>query len=176
MSALDRIPPNPNLLPPLGFKFLIKKLPNVEFWLQHANLPGFTIPNTNQPTPFISIPHSGEHIEYQPLEVMFKVDEDMSNYIELHNWMRGLGFPDSFEEHKALSDAGKAVSSGEGLFSDASLIILSNLKNPNIDITFRDCFPVSMGELNFETTADNVIHIDCRATFRYTLFDVTLLP
>lgn len=175
MSALDRIPINPNLLPPLGFKFIIKKLPNVEFWLQKANLPAFAIPNPIQPTPFVAIPHSGEHIEYQPLEVVFKVDEDMSNYIELHNWMRGLGFPQSFSEHKALSDAGKAVQ-GDGLFSDGSLIILTNLKNPNIDVTFRDCFPVSMGELTFETTADNVVHIDCRATFKYTLFDVTVLP
>lgn len=176
MSALDSIPSNINLLSPLGFRFTVKKLPNVNFFLQDANLPSLNIPWTKHPTPFVELPLSGDHIKYDPLTIKFKVDEDMQNYIELHQWMRGLGFPEDFSEHKALVDAGAVVGSGEGIFSDSSLMILTNLKNPNIELIFKDAFPISLSEVKFQTTDKDVIHLNCEAQFKYSYFDIFVLP
>lgn len=172
MSALDRTPENLNFLNTYGYQVLIKKLPYVKYFTQKFEHPGCSIPSTSQPNPFTSIPHSGEHILYEPLTVDFKVDEDMKNYIEVYNWLRGLGFPDNFEEHKALTE----MPVGERICSDISIIALTNVKNPNIMITYRDAFPVSISRLYFSTTENDVVSLNCQVTFEYTLYDIEDLP
>ena len=61
------------------------------------------------------------------------MDEDLFNYMEIQNWIRGLGYPDEVEsvERLMLSEDGKIKStlfgqSGENIYSDATLQILSN--------------------------------------------------
>jgi len=185
MTALDKTPSNLNLLSPLGFKFVVQKLPHVNFFVQNASIPGFTLPHVNRGTPFVNIPYAGDHIEYQPLHLTFKVDEDFQSYIELHSWLRGLGFPREFDEYANLLQqdrlgtmVGRNVlnTSGQGLYSDASLIILTNLKNANIEFTFKDTFPVSISQLNFETTPSDVVMVNCSVEFNYTLFEVAMIP
>lgn len=173
MSALDKVPDNLDFLSQLGYKFQIKKLPHVNYFLQEVNIPGLTLPEVQQPNPFVAIKHSGDHIAYAPLEINFKVDEDMANYRELHAWVRGLGFPESLTEYGDLARVPR--SSGEGLYSDASIILTTGLSNPNLEFTFRDCFPVSIGSLQLKTNDADVRFISCSATFSYTLFDITIL-
>jgi hypothetical protein len=175
MSALDRQPANKNYLSQLSYAFSVKKLPNVNFFLQEVNLPAISIPPTEHPNPFVPIPYSGDHIEYDPLVLSFIVDEDMQNYMELHNWIRGLGFPEDYSEHKELVDAGKQLGTGEGQFSDASLLIGTNLKNPNIEVIFRDAFPFSLSGFSLNTTDEDVTYITCQCQFKYTLFDIQTL-
>ena len=178
MSALDSVPQNINFLSPLGFRFMVKKLPNVNFFLQGANLPKISIDPTGHPTPFVHLPISGEHIQYSNLKIVFKVDEDLKNYTELQDWLRGLGFPEDFSEHKEIVDAGDRalVGRGGGIWSHCSLMILTNLKNPNIEITFLDAFPISLGETTFQTTDDDVTFIVCDAEFKYQRFDISIIP
>ena len=49
------------------------------------------------------IPRPGEKITFGDLTLSFLVDEDLSNYLEIQNWMRGIGFP----EHLIKSMTGK---------------------------------------------------------------------
>ncbi len=175
-TVLDNQPTNVNLLAPQKFNFIVKKLPHVNFWLQQVNIPSIKINPTAHPTPFVKIPYSGDQVQYEPLNITFKLDEDMENYMELHNWLRGLAFPESFSEHAELVAEGEQPGGGEGIFSDISLMILTNLSNPNIEITFRDAFPVSLSEIRFDTTSDDIKFLDGAASFRYTLFDVKTLP
>ena len=100
----------------------------------------------------------------------FKVDEDLSNYREIHDWLRSLGFPESFAEYKAL--AANAEYTGTGIKSDISLIVLNALKRPNFEITFRDAFPVFLSEVMFDTTLADVQYVTATATFKYLLFDL----
>jgi hypothetical protein len=139
-------------------------------------LPAISMGNAEYWNPMVKIPIPGDHIEYEPLRLEFLVDEDMKNYIELHSWIRGLGFPEDPAEFKELYDATKASGIGEGITSEASLLIGTNLKNPNIEVTFQDAFPISLGELNFTTTDTDVNYITCTATFKYTLFQIKALP
>ncbi len=173
-DAREKTPSNLNALSPLGFEFQVRKLPHVNFFLQRVTLPGLNIPPTKHDNPFVTIPYPGEHIEYGTLSIDFKVDEDMANYIELQNWLRGIGFPDNFDEYKNLNDENQYT--GAGIRSDISLILTTNLKNPNIEVTFRDAFPISLGQIDFNTTDSDVLYLNCQAEFQYTLFDIKVLP
>ena len=50
------------------------------------------------------LPIPGDKMEFEDLNVRFLVDENLENYMEIQNWMRGLGFPESFQEIYDLQD------------------------------------------------------------------------
>lgn len=174
MSALETVPTNKNFLSPLGFRFFIKKLPNVNFFVQKVNVPGVSIAQSpTMPNPFTKIPYAGDHLEFEELQITYTVDEDLTNYLEIYNWIRGLSFPENFSEYKSISS--KPIQTGEGLKSDASLIITTNGKSPNFECIFEDAFPVSISNINFATTDDSVNYIETTATFLYTQFKISAL-
>ena len=37
-------------------------------------------------------------MDFGDLSLRFLVDEDLTNYMEIQKWMRGLGFPESLQE------------------------------------------------------------------------------
>jgi hypothetical protein len=53
MSALDSNPVTTNNLLPNRFRFMLKRAPQTEFWVQEVELPGFSINPTKLPTPFV---------------------------------------------------------------------------------------------------------------------------
>ena len=102
--------------------------------------------------------------------------EDFKNYLELHNWLTGLGFPEGFTQYKTLEDqALKEQGTGEGIYSDASLIILDSAMNPNIEILFQDLYVTSLTDLEFSSVATDVDYILCTATFRYKIYKINQL-
>lgn len=174
MNIVETTPTNKNFLSPLGFRFFIKKLPNVNFFVQKVNVPGISIAqNPTMPNPFTKIPYAGDHLEFNELQITYRVDEDISNYLEIYNWIRGLAFPDNFGEYAAL--ASKTPTSGEGLKSDASLIITTNGKSPNFECVFEDAFPINISNIDFVTTDETVNYIEATATFLYTQFKISAL-
>ena len=173
MTAIDNTPYNKNFLSPLNFVFQIKRSPHLNFFVQEANLPSIKINYPVQTNPFVRIPISGDHVDFGPLSVTFKVDEDMQNWFEIHNWIRALGFPYEFEEYKSLKAAPSYT--GDGVASDISLILLNQIKKPIFEITFKEAFPISLSELNFKTTDDSVNYITATAQFKYILYDVVKL-
>jgi hypothetical protein len=174
MTAIDYTPVNKNFLSPLGFKFQIKKLPNVNFFVQNVNIPGLAMGGTPKaPNPFVAIPYSGEHLLYNEFKITFKVDEDLKNFLEIHYWLRGLGFPEDFKEYGLITEEDPLM--GGGLKSEASLMITTNGKSPNIECIFEDAFPVSLSDLEFNTTDNTVDYIEVTATFAYTQYKISAL-
>jgi hypothetical protein len=123
--------------------------------------------------PFVAIPYSGEHLSFESLDITFKVDEDLNNYMEIHDWLIALGKPENFDQYKAIED--NPSYSGKGIASDISLIILNSAKHPNYEIIFTDAFPTSVSELNFNTTDSDVNFISASASFSYTYYTVNKL-
>lgn len=169
-GALNDNVTNQNYLNPMGFSLTIKRAPSVEFFVQKMNLPGMKINSPHFPTPFVNIPESGEHIDFEPLKIIFKVDENLTNYLAIHNWLYGLGKPKRFEEYRELAEEPQFI--GYGIKSDISLIILTNIKNPNFAVTFVDAFPYYISELNFDTTQPDIQYLNCAAMFRYTYYTI----
>jgi hypothetical protein len=170
MSFLDKTPQNKNFLSPLNFKFMIKKAPHVNFFIQKVNLPGINLPSPESNNPFVRIPYPGEHLNYEPLTIDFKVDEDLQNYFEIHNWIRNLGKPEDYEQYRKISIEDPLT--GEGIYSDISLSILSSTKMPNYEFVFVDSHPISISDLNFTSVDSDVNYITARATFRYTYYTI----
>lgn len=173
MSAVNNTPANKNFLSPLNFKFSVKRAPHVNFFLQKASIPSIQLPQIDIPNMFVPIPTTRTHLEYGVFSVTFKVDEDLENYMEMHNWIKALGFPDNFDEYRKLSVIPEYT--GEGLRSDLSLIILNSTKTPNYEFVFRDAFPTYLSNVTFDTTLDDVNYVSATVEFAYILYEVNKL-
>jgi len=176
---------------PTKFKFNILKLPKVEYFCTAVNLPGVSLAdNYSQPTPFRDIPLPGEKLSYDRLSMSFLVDENLENYREIHGWLRGLGFPGGYSEFKTLLDAGEdrfptsknsvlgdagrskfAAPSQGGIFSDATLSILTSKNNAVVDVRFSDVFPISLSGLQYTQQAGDTDYLTATVTFDYKLYD-----
>ena len=176
MSALTNTPTNRNFLSPLNFRLVLQKAPLLNFFLQGASIPGLTFAgNVIMPTPLLDIPIPGERLVYSPLTVSFMVDEDMTNYLEIFNWMISLAANDLQPSiaYRAQTSIEADVNSRDR--SDIKLMILTSSKNPNIEVNFIDAFPSQLGELNFNTTATGVNYLESSVTFEYIKYNITMI-
>jgi len=159
---------NPNFLSPLGHKFILSRTPNLNFNVQSVRLPGMSLSSTETATPFVSIPNSGK-IVFSPLTITFRVNEDMADYLEIRNWMSSLGSPTSFEGYANLKE------SNDGLYSDATLVIMNSAMRGNLSATFYDLFPIDISDLQFTTMDTDVNYIECTVDFRYLRCEIGVL-
>ena len=91
---------------PTKFKFQIAKLPRVEFNSIQANIPGITLTEITQPTRLMPVRIPGNDLTFDDLSVTFIVDEDLTNYRSVHDWMVGLAQVDSDDKYRELITAG----------------------------------------------------------------------
>ncbi len=155
-NPFDKQISNRNYLSPLGFKLVISKIPKVDFLCQAASIPAISMGTAVQPTYLKDIPVPGDKCVYDDLTVRFIIDENMENYLSLNSWIVGLGQPESLVQYEQLEDIGPKQRIRAGTdpryieFSDATLQILNSNFQPNINIVFRDIFPISVSTLEFD--------------------------
>lgn len=144
---------NANFLYPTGFSFKLAKIPNVEFAVQSANIPGISLGNIDRPTPHIRLQEWG-NVTYEQLTLSFLVQADLTNYLELVNWMYELGHPWSFDQTVPQEH-------------DGSLIILNSNKKicGSIEIKFKDIFPVYLSPITMDVTVSQPEPAIATATF-----------
>jgi hypothetical protein len=171
MSAIDNTPTNKNFLSPLNFRFQIKKTPYTNFFIQKVNIPSITLPDVIIPTPFIDVPAPGDHLRYGNLNITFKVDEDLQNYMELNTWIVSIAQEQSFDQYHTIAD--QPTYTGDGIYSDISLFVLASTKVPNYQINFIDAYPNSLSDIVFNTTENNVNFIEATATFKYLRYEIS---
>ena len=189
-SPLSRQPTKLDYSSPTQFKFSINQLPKVEFFTVAANLPGISLPPANYNTPFKNIPTIGEKPEYEDLTITFIVDEFLENYISIHEWITGTGFPKSrqqFSDFRTLTannptdaktvsvDKVGTATPDRGMYGDATLTILSNKNNPLVEIRFQDLFPTSLGGLDYTQVATDVEYLNVQVTFQYKIYEIVTL-
>jgi hypothetical protein len=177
-------PSNLNYLRPNGFKFQIQNLPNVSYFCQAANIPSISLGDAPVATPLSDLHIPGDKLVYGEVMLRFLVQESMANYIELYNWMIGLGFPNDRQEYTDYMQKrnyrfpaiGRNKQTGLANYSDADLFILNADNNPCVKFTFYDAYPSSLQSLEFDVgmqSADQ--YLVGMATFRYRHFSVNLL-
>jgi len=176
--------PVANFLRPTAFRFSIKNLPSIAFTCQSANLPSLTLGFTNQPTPFIDIPHVGDKNVFGDFTIRFLITEDMSNYIELYEWLVALGFPTDYNQYRNFTgdrlNRFPFVRDAFGgpiavAYSDATLTILDSNNIPKTNIQFKDVFPISVEALDFDITSSSVEYFVGIASFKYKQFEIEAL-
>ena len=166
------------------------KLPNVEFFVQTANIPGITLGSTSFETPLKDIAGVGDKVTYQTLDISFLVDENLNNYKEIHDWIIGLGFPKDYTQFQGQLGTGadrfpgstsstaatgtsiKQPLSEGGIYSDATLTVLNNKNIPKTEIRFQNVFPISLGSLSYDIKASDVDYLQVQASFNYMYYDI----
>jgi len=163
---------NRNFLSPVGFKFTLAKFPKVTFFSNTARIPDITLGTAIQSTYLKDIDVPGEKLTYGELNVRFLVDENLENYMRIHNWLTGLGFPDSAQQFIDKTTDEDNIRDNLEQFSDGSLHILnSNFKDIAI-VKFKDLFPIYLTSLEFDATESDVNYFTADVTFKYTIYDI----
>ena len=167
---------NRNFLSPTGFKFGLKRSPGVAFFCNQANIPSLDLGVAEQPSYLKDIPIPGDKMQFGDLNLRFLVDEDLVNFMEIQNWMRGLGFPESlaeFQELREESILGVMGKSTEDIYSDGTLQILSSNLVPKFQVVFNDLFPYSLSTVTFDATDTDIEYFTADVSFKYTIYKIT---
>ena len=173
MAATDRQPDNTNYLSPLGFRFVLNRTPTINYFVQNATLPSVSLLTTDVPNPLINRVIPGTKLTYEPLSLSFMVDEDMQNYLELYDWLTGLGTPNSTNERKDFIERSQTFNKDfNSIMSDGTLFALTSHQNANVKIIFKDMFPTSLSDLSFDSTLTDVEYLRATVTYQYLSYRI----
>lgn len=170
---------NRNFLSPLGYKFLLNRAPKVAFFANSAVIPGIELGITEQPNYLRKIPVPGDMMQFEDLTLRFMVDENLENYMEVQNWMRGLGFPESLSEIYNLQnqkDIKKyypdVFRSEMNIYSDGTLYVLTNTEVNNFKVKFQGLFPYSLTTIQFDSTPEDIRYVTAEVKFKYMMYNI----
>ena len=170
--AISTDPPisgnNPNLLSNVTFNFSIDRFPGMNFYVQSISLPGVSIsqiPIDTGPRR-IQVQEPPAKVNFEPMTVTFMVDEDMTNYIEIFNWLNAVGGsnPSGYKDLK---------SGLTGSIKSTILIdILTSHRNSNIKFRILDAFPTQVEALTFDFRSPSVDYQPMTVNFSYNYFTI----
>jgi len=174
----QRVDPVTTYLKPNSFKFLLNRTPNVTFTCQSANLPPVQLGAAMQPTPFVDIPHPGDKVAFGEFTIRFLINEDMSNYLEIYNWIKEIGVPGRGEDWNTALNNYMTIFPNPAyskIFSDGVLLMLNSDNVAIVKLSFQDMFPISLEALDFDITTSGMEYFVGVASFRYKLFTISPL-
>jgi len=170
---------------PSQFRIVLDKIPNVEWFVVSANVPGVNIGEALFPTPMVDLGLIGDKITYETLDVTFLVDEELINYRELHKWITDISFPFSRASYATatstnVSNAEKAPdtpipATDQDLYSECTLQILNSKNIAKVELRFKDIFPISLSGLDYNQQQTDVEYLQALASFRYSYYDIIAL-
>lgn len=164
MTAINRNPQNTNYLQPTKFLLTFTRLPAVTYFCQQVNVPGVTMGEVQRATPFLDLYSPGTKMEYNPLTITFTLDEELESWKNMYDWFTSMADPDGFEPRV---DTTNKMDGKFPHLSDATLTVLNNLNNPVLRIQFKNAFPLSISDIDFDTTQSADSIMTSTATFRY---------
>jgi len=169
-------PNNQNFLSPVGFKFIIGRTPNVDFFCQSAAIPQVEIGVREISTPIKDYSLPGDKMTFGDLNLRFLVNEDLDNYYEIYKWLKGLTNPkhqENFQKYLATVDEKGRPEEFDKMMSDARLLILNSNYNVISNINFYNIFPTSLTTLEFDSSATDITYLTADVNFKYTLYEIT---
>ena len=158
-----------NFLSPTGFRFNVKRLPNISFFVQSINIPGVSMNPDETPTPFTTMFRLGDRLTYDDLTLTIRSDENLDAFIEIYDWMQSGTKAGGFTAYESIKD------SDDGLYSDGTLIILNSKKNSNKLFTFKDMFPSLLTSIAMDATPSDIAYATFDVTFKYNTYTVETL-
>ena len=163
---------NRNYLSPIGFLFTLEKAKKASYLCQRASIPSISLGTVDIPTRgMVPIPTEG-NVQYGTFEMEFIVDEDLRNYMELHNWIRALGAPQSIDDRVDWKNTAKMDDMSEYRYSDGTLLVLNNNNLSNFEVVFKNMFPTDMSTLAFDVTGSDNDYFTASVTFKYTIYEI----
>ena len=163
---------NRNFLSPAAFLFNITKVPKVSFFCSSASIPSISLETNTQPSYLKDIDVPGEKLDYENLTLRFLVDEDLKNYMAIHNWMTGLGFPESTKDFKDEVTKPDTTIDMNQQYSDGSLSIQNSNFRTNAIVKFKDLFPTALTSLEFDTGVTDIQYFTAQVSFKYLVYNI----
>lgn len=146
-------------LPFLSTSTTTQKLEPVLLYLKTVTLPQVSMTPTIVESPYIQFKETSKDITYGDLIVTYAVDELLTNYKIVYDWILSMKHPERF----GITSKNKV---------NASLHILSNNKNPKIEIELIDIFPITISELPFTLNSTEARDLEVSVTFSMLYYKV----
>ena len=161
-----RQPTNTNQVGSTNFRFFLHRAPAVTYFCQSVTLPGIDVDGVEQETFFSSAKHPGFKPTFGDFSIKFLIDEDLQNWREIHDWMKSYGGFEDFDGFtEPIADH----------FSDATLMITTSGMNANLEVTFKSCFPTSLGSIEFDSGVDDIEALTTDITFAFDSYSIVKL-
>ena len=165
-GALGATPINTNLALNTNFRFILKKVPTVTYFVTSITTPSSS-----------SNPISYDYLTAVPLKlpggaantdvsIRFIIDENFKNYMEMYRWFRSGAPYKDFKEIVPEHLAGP---------SDGVMYLLSNKKNPIRMVTYRNMIPTQLSGFTLSSAESEPSVLTATVTFVYDTFTVTNL-
>ena len=172
------------------FKIFMPIFPTVEWFVVRCNIPSVTLGQADQYTPFVDIAVVGDKLQYGDFNITFLVDEQLKNYMEMYNWVKNIGFPFSGQDQfnrltrpdgqdRGANSSVKLANSttyvernDRDLYTDIIVTILSSKNNAVAEVFIYECFPVSLGTIEYNQQETDTSYATCDVSFAFTWYDV----
>lgn len=145
------------------FEFILDRVPNMVYFCQSVNLPGIGFGVADQPTSLghpIKIPTGA--FRFEELELSFRVDENLTNWRELHTWIKTTGNYTSDDSTLPYNQK----------TSPATLIVTNSSYKPKLKIHFKNVFPQYLSGINFAVNAPSSMEAIATVKFAHTGYTI----
>jgi len=161
---------NLNYLQPTSYKLTIDRenYPNLEYFAQTVTHPGMIMNPVEMPYQKVTgVPFPGGQLTYNELSATIILDENLSSYNEMYDWMRRI-----LDEPEVTPLQREYKRKIVPTYSDITISILSSHNNKTKQIVYKDCVPTSLGDIVFESTATGTEFVTYQISFRFSYFDL----
>ena len=173
MALKDNSPCNQDILQSSKFILAFPRISTTQFFCQSANIPEISTSSTLQNTMFSDLNIPGDKLQYGTLEIEFLLDEELESWRQVHDWMRGITFPENFDEYKNLKHLSKySENSLFPQYADAYLTVLSSNGVPTTKCHFIEAFPVSLSGISFDIRVGSEKTMIASASFKFKRYDI----
>ena len=89
-----------------------------------------------------------------------------------HNWLKGLGFPESYQEFKDQVKNPEGLPDTKLQFVDGTLHILNSNFRDVAMVKFQDLFPINLTSLEFTASDEDINYFTAQVSFKYTMYNI----
>lgn len=151
-------PSTTDLLSTNRFRVVIGRFPSVNYFTQRVPIPSIVLGQTRQ---FTNAPEDikwpGDKIEYDDLLISFIIDENLAGMVEIIAWIQQAGSSEM----------------GADVFSDITIVTLTNNSNANKTFTFHNAWPQTVSSFTLDTTQNEDQPLTADVIFKFSHFTLT---
>jgi hypothetical protein len=162
---------NRNFLSPVGFRFTLAKFPKVTFFSNASRIPEITLSTVQQSNYLKMIDVPGDLLTYGDFTLKFLIDENLENYMAIHTWLTGLGFPEVASQYDNFITQNE-ITDPKNAFCDGTLRILNSNYRDVALVKFKDLYPIALTPMEFEAQETDINYFTAEATFKYTVYNI----
>lgn len=165
---MAKLTSNINYLQPTGFKLVVdrKKFGNLEYFAQSIDHPSVALDAATISYKRVNLHMAGDKLTFGQLTANIILNEDMSAYTEMYDWMERLVEENNKTKYDVRTDADNATS------ADISVVVLSSSNNKVKTIRYVDCIPTDIGNISFQATTSDIQYLTFPVTFTFSYFTI----